>query len=61
MAETCDHLWVAGGLRADWVCEHCGATTNLGEESCCYGDDYHDSPCYCMCHGGFIETDPSRP
>jgi hypothetical protein len=20
----CDHLWVAGGLVSDWICEHCG-------------------------------------
>lgn len=23
-------------------------------------EGYHDSPCYCKCHPGFIETDPSR-
>lgn len=26
----CDHLWVAGGLISDWICEHCGATEKRG-------------------------------
>jgi len=29
--ENCDHLWVAGGLVSDWVCEHCGKREDMEE------------------------------
>jgi hypothetical protein len=27
----CDHLWVAGGLYSDWICEHCGERDDIKE------------------------------
>jgi hypothetical protein len=29
--DTCDHLWVSGGLRSDWMCDHCGERRNVEE------------------------------
>jgi hypothetical protein len=29
---SCDHLWVAGGLGSDFICEHCGAREDMPQQ-----------------------------
>lgn len=31
MNEECDHIWVAGGLVSDWICDDCGLRQNMDE------------------------------
>ena len=28
---SCDHHWVSGGMRSDWICDHCGERRDLDE------------------------------